>query len=374
MFLLSRYRVAMDETRPDAVHKGRGAIGNPAGRFEALARQAVDDGWPADEAEPPALQTVVGEERARTAIARNDSPDISFEASINPYRGCEHGCVYCYARPSHAYVGLSSGLDFESRLFVKTGLAAALQRDLRRRSYRPKPIMLGANTDAYQPIERTHRVTRSVLAVLAETRHPVAIVTKSALVLRDLDLLASMAQRGLVAVGVSVTTMDPKLARTLEPRAAAPRRRLETIRTLAEAGVRVSVMAAPMIPFVNDHELERILEAGAEAGAVAGFYSFVRLPHELKGLFTSWLRTHAPDRAERVLARIRDSRGGALYEAKFGERMTGTGPFAEVLAQRFRTACSRLGLVTATAAGLDLDTSQFRPPRDDERQLSLFVP
>ncbi len=365
----------MDAPLPDLPRKGRGAVGNPAGRFEAVARLRIDDGWGEADGEsgtaPPA--TVVGEERVRTAISRNESPDIGFDRSINPYRGCEHGCIYCYARPTHNYLGLSSGMDFETRLFVKTNLAEALGRELRRPSYRAAPIMLGANTDAYQPLERQRRITRSVLELLSACDHPVAIATKSALIVRDLDILASMAERRLVAVGVSVTTLDPRLARTLEPRAAAPHRRLETIRALSREGVPVSVLAAPMIPFLNDPELETILAAGKAAGAVAAFYSMIRLPYDLKELFSQWLATHAPDRAARVLARIRDAREGALYAADFGDRMTGTGPFAEILAQRFDRACARLDLRRAPAAGLDLDCSRFRPPRDEDRQLSLFA-
>ena len=372
MFQCEAYADAMSDVIPDRPRKGRGAIGNPAGRFEPHTRTAEDDGWNQDHPLAPA-PTVVSEERARSAITRNDSPDISFDRSINPYRGCEHGCIYCYARPSHGYLGLSSGLDFETRLFAKTGLVEALRRELQRPSYRPAPIMLGSNTDVYQPLERTRRSTRALLQVLAACNHPVCIVTKSTLIVRDLDILAPMAERGLAAVGVSVTTLSPKLSRTLEPRAAAPHRRLETIRALARAGVPVSVMAAPMIPFLNDSELEAILAAGHGAGAEAAFYSLIRLPHELKGLFTEWLHTHAPDRADRVLARLRDSRGGALYQAAFGKRMHGEGPFADLLGQRFRAACNRLGLRMSTAAGLDLDCSRFTPPTRDDGQLPLFA-
>ncbi len=359
---------------PDLPRKGRGAVGNPAGRFEVEARSRIDDGWRDGDADggPPPAPTVVGEERVRTAIADNASPDIGFDRSLNPYRGCEHGCVYCYARPTHNYLGLSSGLDFETRLFVKRNLVEALRRELRRPGYRAAPIMLGANTDAYQPLERQRRITRAALELLSACEHPVAIATKSALIVRDLDILGSMAERRLVAVGVSVTTLEPRLARTLEPRAAAPHRRLETIRALSRAGVPVSILAAPMIPFLNDPELETILAAGKTAGATAAFYSMIRLPYDVKELFSQWLATHAPDRAARVLARIRDAREGALYAADFGERMTGTGPFAEILARRFERACTRLGLRVAPAAGLDLDSSRFRPPHDDDKQLSLF--
>jgi DNA repair photolyase len=331
----------------------------------------IDDGWWLA-SEPPSPATVVSGETCRSIISRNDSPDIAFDRSVNPYRGCEHGCIYCYARPSHAHLGLSPGLDFETRLFAKENAARVLERELRRPGYRPAPIMLGANTDAYQPIERQRRLTREILEVLAAFGHPVAIATKSALILRDLDLLEGMARRRLVSVGLSVTTLNGDFARRLEPRAATPRKRLAAIAALAEAGVPVSVLAAPMIPRLNDHELEAILSAGAAAGAVATNYTLVRLPHELKGLFTSWLRAHVPDRAERVLNGIRACRDGALYESGWQTRMRGTGDAAGLLARRFAVACRRLGLAHLAPAAAALDCNQFRPPPEASRQLSLF--
>lgn len=351
--------------------KGRGATANPAGRFERYAISPVDDGWWL-ESEPPSSATTVTREACRSVITRNASPDIAFDRSVNPYRGCEHGCIYCYARPSHGTLGLSPGLDFETRLFAKEDAARVLERELRQPGYRPAPIMLGANTDAYQPIERQRRITRRILEVLAAFGHPVAIATKSALIVRDLDLLEGMARRRLVSVGISVTTLDGDLARRLEPRAAAPHRRLAAIAALAKAGVPVSVLAAPMIPRLNDHELEAILGAGAAAGAVAASYTLVRLPHELKDLFTSWLRAHEPDRALRVLNGIRACRDGALNESGWQTRMRGTGVAAELLARRFAVACRRLGLAHQAPAAATLDGSQFRPPAEDPRQFSLF--
>lgn len=340
--------------------KGRGAIGNPGGRFELHRREAVDDGWWQDE-EPPSPATTVTDESCRSVISRNTSPDIPFDRSVNPYRGCEHGCIYCFARPTHAWLGLSPGLDFETRLFAKPDAPARLADELCRPGYRPQPIMLGANTDPYQPVERSRRITREILQVLAEFRHPVAIATKSALVVRDLDILAPMAADGLVSVGVSVTTLEPSLARVMEPRAASPAKRLQAISAVRDAGVPVAVMAAPMIPFVNDHELERILEAAAGAGACAASWVLLRLPLELKDLFSEWLQAHVPDRAARVLGRLRDCRDGQLYVSDFGTRMRGTGEYAGLLAQRFAIACRRLGIARARPAGLGLDCSRFRP-------------
>ncbi|TVR98362.1 MAG: PA0069 family radical SAM protein, partial [Rhodospirillales bacterium] len=336
----------MAESRPPPPpRRGRGAITNQTGRFEPMTRERVDDGWDLGDGEPPPrLDTVVTVERARTIIARNQSPDIGFEQSINPYRGCEHGCVYCYARPSHAYLGLSPGLDFETRLTVKANAAEVLERELRAPGYRPRPIMLGANTDPYQPVERRRGITRAVLQVLAAFRHPVMVTTKSALVTRDIDVLGPMGAGRLASVGISLTTLDRGLARTLEPRATTPAGRLDAIRALSEAGVPVTVLASPMIPFINDHELERILTAGREAGAVRAAWILIRLPLEVAPLFREWLDAHRPDGAERVLARIRDSHGGALYRSRFGARMTGTGAYAALLAERFRLACRRLGL------------------------------
>ncbi|MFD0387843.1 PA0069 family radical SAM protein [Tistrella bauzanensis] len=296
---------------------------------------------------------------ARRALARNDSPDIPFDASINPYRGCEHGCIYCYARPSHAYLGLSPGLDFETIIEVKRGLADALLADLARPGYQPSPITIGGNTDPYQPAEKTERLTRAVIEVLTRHRHPFTIITKSALVLRDIDLLAPAAAAGLAQVAVSVTTLDPALARAMEPRAATPARRIHAIRGLAAAGIPVTVMAAPMVPGLTDHELEAILAAAADAGAVRAGWILLRLPREIAGLFDEWLRLERPDRAERVLARIRATRGGALYDSGFGRRMTGTGTEAVLIADRFRLACARLGL---NRTSWRLTSALFTPP------------
>ena len=290
--------------------------------------------------------------------------------SAHPYKGCEHGCVYCYARPTHAYLGLSPGLDFETRLFAKPDAARVLERELRKPGYRCRPVMIGGNTDPYQPIERERRITRSILKVLSDFNHPVAIATKSTLVARDIDILSSLAERGLASVGVSVTTLDRDLARKMEPRAATPAKRLQTIRRLSGAGIPVSVMAAPMIPFLNDAELESILEAAAEAGATGATYIFLRLPLELKELFSEWLRVHAPGKARHVLNMVRESRGGRLYSSDFSTRMSGTGAYADMLARRFQLACRRLGLNRSRGALEGLDTTQFRPPGG--RQLRLL--
>jgi DNA repair photolyase len=353
--------------------KGRGAVSNASSRFERYSREALGDGDPIGEDDlPEAPPTVVVEELSRSIISRNSSPDISFDQSINPYKGCEHGCVYCYARPTHAYLGLSPGLDFETRLFAKHNAARTLERELRKPGYRPRTIMLGANTDPYQPVERQRRITREILEVLAAFDHPVAITTKSALIARDIDILAPMAERGLASVGMSVTTLDPRLARTLEPRAAAPWRRVETIRALSGAGVPVMVMVAPVIPFLNDPELETVLAAAAGAGAARANYILLRLPMEVKELFSQCLRTHVPDRAERVLNQVRDARNGHLYVSEFGRRMTGTGAYAELLAQRFRLACRRLGLNAGRPDETGLDTRRFHPPPAAGEQLSLL--
>lgn len=341
-------------------HKGRGAVSNLSARFEALQREAFDDGWTLEEDEATVkLETVVGIETARTALSYNDSPDLSFDRTINTYRGCEHGCIYCYARPNHAYAGLSPGQDFESRLFVKANAAEALERELAAASYRPATVVLGGVTDCYQPLERERRVTRSVLEVLARARHPVAIVTKSALVERDLDLLAPMAAAGLAKAAISLTSLDRSLSRRMEPRAAAPHRRLQTIRRLSEAGVPVTVMTAPMIPGLNDHELEALLEAAAAAGARAAGYVLLRLPREIEQLFQEWLAAHYPDRAKRVLSLVRQTRGGAVYDSRFGVRQRGEGPYAALLAQRFKRALHRCGL---TAPRLALRTDLFLRP------------
>jgi DNA repair photolyase len=351
--------------------KGRGAVGNPTGRYEALSYEDDEEAEADGDGAAPPLRTSVIDEACRTVVSRNSSPDIPFDRSINPYRGCEHGCVYCYARPTHAYLGLSPGLDFETRLFAKPDAAAVLSRELARPGYRPQPIMLGANTDPYQPVERGRKITRAILEVLSAHRHPVMVTTKSALVVRDLDLLAPMAASALASVGMSVTTLDGALARAMEPRASSPRRRLEAMAALAEAGVPVTVMAAPMIPFVNDHELEAILAAAARSGAASAGYTLLRLPLELKEGFAAWLDAHLPERAARVLGRLRDCRGGNLYVPEFGQRMRGTGGYAELLAQRFAVACRRLGLATGRGTA-QLDTSQFRPPEPEGRQLRLL--
>ena len=350
--------------------RGRGAPSNATGRFDALRRETLDDGWENDAAEP--LQTEVAFERARTIITRNESPDISFDRSINPYRGCEHGCAYCYARPTHAYLGLSAGLDFESKLFVKENAAALLEKELAAPKYRPAVIALGANTDAYQPIERQYRVTRSVLEVLARTDHPVGIVTKSNLVTRDLDLLAPMAARGLAKVYVSITTLDRDLARRMEPRAPTPERRLEAIRQLAEAGVPVGVMAAPIVPAINDDEIENILTRAYAAGAREAGYVTLRLPLELRDLFREWLAVNFPDRLKHTLSLVQSMHGGKDYESQWGRRMAGSGPYAWMIGRRFEIAARKLGY-REKAYGLRSDL--FKPPAGQEeapRQLSLF--
>ena len=360
----------MDEQLSARPRKGRGSITNAAGRFEPHTRHAVDDGWgTADEPAPP-LRTTLTPDASRTVIARNTSPDVPFDRSVNPYRGCEHGCIYCFARPTHAYLGLSPGLDFESRLFYKPDAARLLAAELRRPRYRCKMLAMGTNTDPYQPAERDRHITREIIEVLAAFNHPVGIVTKSALVLRDVDILAPMAAKGLVQVCVSVTTLDRGLARRMEPRAATPARRLETIRGLSAAGIPTAVMAAPVIPALTDHELEAILAAGREAGACFASYIVLRLPREIGDLFVEWLDTHAPLKAGRVMSILRGMHGGKAYDAAFGRRMKGSGPYAEQIARRFRLACERLGL--DDGARFKLDASRFRPPPRAGDQLSLF--
>jgi DNA repair photolyase len=363
--------------RKGAPPKGRGALSNPAVRFETTAREAFDDGWGslAEIADLPPLPTTLLREKARSAMAWNDSPDIGFDRSINPYRGCEHGCVYCYARPSHAYVGYSPGLDFETKLLFKPELPALLEKELRKPGYIARPVALGANTDPYQPIERTLLLTRQVLEVLERFGHPVTIVTKSAGVLRDLDILQRLAQRRLVHVCLSVTTLDAALARKMEPRAAAPARRVEAIRQLAAAGIPAGVLAAPMIPGLNDAELERILAACAGAGATRAGYVLLRLPLEIRELFEEWARAHFPDRAARILALVRETRAGAMYDSRFGARQTGTGVYADMLASRFRMAIGRLGMNRSGVGAQGLDCSQFAPPplaAAPTRQLELL--
>ncbi len=350
--------------------RGRGALSNRDGRFEPYAHEAADDGWGGLEEELPSLRTTVSVDTTRTIIARNDSPDIPFSQSINPYRGCEHGCIYCYARPSHTYLGFSAGLDFETRLVAKPRAAPLLEAELRRPGYRVSPIALGPNPDPYQPVERRLQITRQVLEVLAAHEHPLTIVTKSALVERDLDILAPMAVKGLCAVFVSVTTLDGDLARRLEPRAAAPHRRLGTIRAMAQAGIPVGVMFAPAIPALNDHEMEAVLEAAAAAGARFAGWTFLRLPHEIRDLFKEWLVTHAPGRAEHVLSLIRQSRGGRENDPRFGHRFRGGGEYAGLLARRFRLACERFDL---NRDELALDTGRFRLPARAGDQLPLLA-
>src|SRR5215472_6971314 len=348
--------------------KGRGALSNPPGRFDLTKLESVDDGWYMEES-PDSIATTLEPERSRTVITTNDSPDVPFEQSINPYRGCSHGCTYCYARPSHAYMGLSPGLDFETRLFYKADAARLLEGELSRPGYVCKPITLGANTDPYQPVERRAKVTRSILEVLARTRHPVFILTKSALVLRDLDVLTDMARDRLVSVGISVTTLDADLKRRMEPQAASPQARLRTLAALSAAGIPTSVMAAPMIPALNDQELEAILEAAAASGARWAGYVLLRLPYEIKDLFREWLAEHFPDRAAHVMSLIRDMRGGRDYDSRFGTRMRGTGPYAQLLSNRFRLACNRLKLNSQPRS--PLETTLFRPPGPSGAQLHL---
>jgi DNA repair photolyase len=349
--------------------KGRGATINPEGRFERLRREPVDDGWGSAAVAPAPLRTQVRPDASRTIIARNDSPDVPFDRSINPYRGCEHGCVYCYARPSHAYLGLSPGLDFETKLFAKHDAAVLLRRELARPGYACAPITLGGNTDAYQPVEKRLRITRRVLEVLAEHRHPAVVVTKSALVLRDLDLIKDMAAQGLARVAVSITTLDPGLARKLEPRAPAPHRRLTALRELSAAGVPTTVMVAPVVPGLTDHEIEQILAAASAAGAERAGYVLLRLPYEVEELMTAWLETHYPGRAARVLALVRQCRGGRLNDSTFGRRMVGQGAFADLIRRRFELACRRYGFVRG---GPGLRTDLFRPPAPERGQLPLL--
>ncbi len=349
--------------------KGRGTLSNVSGRFESQHRVIVDDGWGTLDEEAPKLKTSVSIDATRTIIARNDSPDIPFDRSINPYRGCEHGCVYCFARPTHAYLGLSPGQDFESRLFAKPKAAQLLAQELRKPGYVVRSMALGTNTDPYQPIDERYQVTREILKVLRDFRHPVGIVTKSNRVLRDIDILAEMAKDNLARVAISVTTLDRKLARAMEPRAPTPERRLEAIRELAAAGVPAAVMAAPMIPALNDHELEGILERAAEAGARQAGYVVLRLPLEIKDLFREWLEVHQPGRAAHVMSLIRSMRGGKDYDAEWGKRMKGTGVYADLIAKRFKLACERLGL---NKEWTPTRTDLFKPPPAAGDQLRLL--
>jgi DNA repair photolyase len=348
--------------------RGRGAQSNASGRYEPLARIAFDDGWRSLDDLPP-FKTTVTVDATRRIITRNESPDISFDRSINPYRGCEHGCVYCFARPTHAYLGMSPGLDFESKLFVKPEAATLLERELSAPNYTPRVIAIGTNTDPYQPIERRYQVMRRILEVLERAGHPVGIVTKSALVLRDLDILARMAERRLAKVALSVTTLDPELARTMEPRAATPARRLEALRRLAQAGVPTTVMVAPLIPALNDQEMERILDAAALAGVKEAGYVVLRLPLEVRDLFREWLLANHPDRYRHVFKLIRDMRGGKDYDSTWGKRQKGSGPYAWMLGRRFEIACEKLGLNTGKVS---LTTEHFAPPIKPPEQLTLL--
>jgi len=350
--------------------KGRGAGSNETGRFETEKRVPFDDGWGSSEEAPARLATTLSVDATRTIIARNDSPDIGFDRSINPYRGCEHGCIYCYARPSHAYLGLSPGLDFETRIFYKPNAAALLRDELRKKGYVCRPIALGSNTDPYQPAERKLGVTRSILEVLREFHHPVTIVTKGALIQRDIDILSDMAREKLAVVTVSVTTLDRDLARVMEPRAATPERRIETIAALSKAGVPTGVLSAPMIPALNDREMEAILARAREAGASVAGYTLLRLPLELKALFKEWLETHEPKKASHVLSLVAQCHGGKIYDSAWSKRMVGGGPYAEMLAARFDRACRKLGY-SARSTHM-LDTSRFRPPAQKGDQLALF--
>src|ERR1700761_8132677 len=361
---------------PSRARNGRGATTNPPVRFESQVIAPFDDGWDtlsAEFGELPKLATTLTKDATRSAISWNASPDIGFDRAVNPYRGCEHGCIYCCARPTHAYLGYSPGLDFETRLIFKPEVAECLEKELRKPGYTPRVMALGSNTDPYQPVERTLKLTRSVLEVLDKFNHPVGIVTKSAGVLRDLDILSAMAKRNLVRVYLSVTTLDPRLARVMEPRAAIPARRLHAIEELTRAGVPAGILTAPMIPGLNDAEMEKLLEAGARAGARHASFILLRLPHELKAIFEAWLREHFPDRAKHVLNLIRDTRAGGLNDPRFGHRFSGSGPYADLLLRRFARAARQWGLDEAREG---LDCTQFAVPADkrlpDSAQMTLF--
>ena len=349
--------------------RGRGAVANTSGRYEPTAKVPFDDGWQSLEELPP-FKTETTIEKPRKILARNDSPDIGFDRSINPYRGCEHGCIYCFARPTHAYQGLSPGLDFESKLFVKPDAADLLVRELAAPNYSPKVIAMGTNTDPYQPIERKWRVTRKILEVLRDAGHPVAIVTKSGLVARDIDILSDMAKGNLAKVALSVTTLDPKLARVMEPRAATPSLRLATIRKLSAAGIPTAVMVAPIVPAINDSEVERILDAAAAAGAESAGYVMLRMPLEIKDLFRQWLKENFPDKLDHVISLVRSLHGGKDYDSSWGHRQTGAGPYAWSIGRRFELACKRIGL---NKKRVPLTTAHFQAPRMKKDQLDLFA-
>lgn len=367
--VISRGRdTSADKLRRDIRNRGRGATLNPSGRFEPVSRHVFDDGWQTLDELPP-FQTHVQAEKPKTIITKNDSPDLHFDRSINPYRGCEHGCIYCYARPSHAYMGLSAGLDFESSLFAKPNAAKLLEREISKKGYKPRMLAIGTNTDPYQPIEKQWRVTREILEVLEAANHPVGIVTKSALVTRDIDILSRMAEKGLTKVALSITSLDRKLARAMEPRAATPGLRLKAVRDLSAAGIPVSVMVAPVIPALNDHELERILDSAKAAGADEAGFILLRLPREVSPLFRDWLLHHYPDRYRHVMNLLRSMRGGKDYDAEFGKRLRGEGPYAWQIGRRFEIACKKHGL-NETRRTLNRD--MFVPPKLQSNQLSLF--
>lgn len=342
--------------------KGRGAVSNLQGRFEVNAREAYDDGWEREEEEASPWKTQVTDEYCKSILSRNASPDLPFSVSLNPYRGCEHGCIYCFARPTHSYLGLSPGMDFESKIFAKVNAPEMLRRELAKAGYEPESIALGVNTDAYQPCERERKLTRRVLEVLQECQHPVGLITKSSLIERDIDILSAMAAKRQAGVAITLTTLDPAISRTLEPRAAAPARRLRTIRTLTDAGIPVAVSVAPIIPFVTEPDIERLLEAVKEAGAVTAHYTVLRLPWEVAPLFQQWLQAHFPERAQRVMNRVREMRGGKDYDSTFGSRMKGEGVWAELIRQRFKIATERLGLSGKGSRFHSMDASQFTRP------------
>jgi DNA repair photolyase len=351
--------------KPLAPRKGRGAVSNLQGRYEVNGREDFDDGWVHDEDEeggPAAFKTHVTDEYAKTILSRNASPDIPFNVSLNPYRGCEHGCIYCFARPTHSYLGLSPGLDFESRLFAKVNAPELLRRELAKPAYVPESIALGVNTDAYQPCERQFGITRRVLEVLNECEHPVGLITKSSLIERDIDIIGAMAARRQACASITITTLDPEISRTLEPRAAAPARRLRTIRRLTDAGIPVSVSVAPIIPFVTEPEIEKVLEAAHDAGAIGAHYVVLRLPWEVNPLFQEWLQAHFPDRAQRVMNRVREMRGGKDYDSDFSMRMHGEGVWADLIRQRFSKTVERLGMGSNGSRFAKLDFSRFRKP------------
>ena len=362
----------MDDTARAPLQKGRGAGSNATGRYEQEKREGFDDGWGTADEPAPRLATQFLHDSSRSVIAHNDSPDIPFDRSINPYRGCEHGCIYCFARPTHAYLGFSPGLDFESRILVKEQAPALLAAELRKPSYRCRPIALGTNTDPYQPAERHYRIMRGILEVLRDFHHPVTIVTKSTLIQRDIDILADMAKDNLAACAISVTTLDRKLARTMEPRAATPERRVETLAALAGADIPTGVMAAPMIPALNDAELEAILERAASVGVRGAGYTMLRLPLEVAPLFIEWLNDHFPAKAKHVMSLVREGHGGKDYDSQWGKRMRGTGPYAELLRIRFETACRRLKLNLNRGRMWRLDTTKFAPPPLPSAQLKLL--